>query len=297
MTIPEMISDFDAYLGRSPKAESTKLNYRSTARVFSEYCLKRGIRDLDHLRPEDCISFLRRRECAPDTMRSEMTRLKFMLSRCVENRVLEFNPFKHSDVRDIRPASRPRERYFDPEQLEQFLGAVQGEYGDYFLLLSETGLRKTEGLRLRYCDYYTHKQGQSYLKVEARPGWKPKTRRSARMVPLTQKADNVLLVRIQGHTGSQSDEIWPSGWTGRSVSRAFDFALKLAGLDGEDEQGEKLVVHSLRHSFATRLARKAVAQNEPLSAVRDVLGHATYKMLDTYWHSSNDERFGVMRGM
>jgi site-specific recombinase XerC len=43
-----------------------------------------------------------------------------------------------------------------------------------------------------------------------------------------------------------------------------------------------MTLHSLRHTFATRLAER----NVPLPAIRDLLGHSTIKMTGIYTHTS-----------
>lgn len=43
-----------------------------------------------------------------------------------------------------------------------------------------------------------------------------------------------------------------------------------------------MTLHSLRHTFATRLADR----NVPLPAIRDLLGHSTIKMTGIYTHAS-----------
>ena len=114
---------------------------------------------------------------------------------------------------------------------------------------------------------------------------------------MKEKEQGALDIQSKRRECNRAGGIWPLRWHSRSVSGSLNHALSAAGLDGRDSRGEKLVVHSLRHTFATRLARRAAEQNTPLAAVRDILGHASFREIDRYWHSNDKERFGAMRGM
>jgi integrase len=56
--------------------------------------------------------------------------------------------------------------------------------------------------------------------------------------------------------------------------RVFNRLLIAAGIDRVDAQGRKLDIHALRHSFASRLARRGV----PLQMAQRLLGHSDPKL-------------------
>lgn len=296
-TIKEMFTEFAEYLFESGKAESTIDNYMSSALAFKNYCHDNDIEYLDELTVMKCIKFVKRRERAPDTVRAEMTRITFMLNRCVENKYLDSNPFKHSDVRSLKPRSKWRELYFNGEQLVIFFKAalkiVSVLHTQFFFLLSETGLRSSEGRHLRYCDIHMDDKSEYSIRVEPRLGWKPKTERSVRSIPLTADAKNLLLELRKYHCGDPTDLIFPMSWTNRSLSYEFNKVLKHLDWHHRNHRGEKFVVHSLRHTFATRLSNEVARKRLPMAVIRDILGHAY--LLDRYIHTSEPQIYEAMR--
>lgn len=69
------------------------------------------------------------------------------------------------------------------------------------------------------------------------------------------------------------------------VSRTFERAVKAVGLNnGINDRRQKIVFHSLRHTFASRLVQKGVSLYE----VKELLGHTDIKMTMRYAHLAND---------
>ncbi|WP_319779940.1 tyrosine-type recombinase/integrase [Maridesulfovibrio sp.] len=79
--------------------------------------------------------------------------------------------------------------------------------------------------------------------------------------------------------------VWPNrnGSTVNKISATFPRAVKELGFNkGIDDRRMKLDFHSLRHSFATRLADAGT----PLTVLRDLLGHRDLTMVSRYAKSS-----------
>lgn len=69
------------------------------------------------------------------------------------------------------------------------------------------------------------------------------------------------------------------------VSRTFERAVKALGLNnGITDRRQKVVFHSLRHTFASRLVQKRVSLYE----VKELLGHSDIAMTQRYSHLAND---------
>jgi integrase len=71
----------------------------------------------------------------------------------------------------------------------------------------------------------------------------------------------------------------------KEISNSFDRAVKALGLnDGVKDRRDKLVFHSLRHSFASRLVERGV----DLYIVAQLMGHASIAMTERYSHLRPD---------
>jgi len=105
-----------------------------------------------------------------------------------------------------------------------------------------------------------------------------------RTVPMNIIIQKLLLARHLPGT-KPSDLIFPStkGTISSKISRTYPLTVKLLGLnDGIDDRRYFLTFHSLRHTFATRLAEAGT----PLTIIRDLLGHRDLEMVSRYAKSS-----------
>ena len=69
------------------------------------------------------------------------------------------------------------------------------------------------------------------------------------------------------------------------ISRTFERAVKALGLnDGITDRRRKVVFHSLRHTFASRLVQKRVSLYE----VKELLGHSDIAMTQRYSHLADE---------
>ena len=77
----------------------------------------------------------------------------------------------------------------------------------------------------------------------------------------------------------------------KQVSKAFERAVKKLGLnDGVEDRKDKVVFHTLRHTFASWLVMKGV----PLYTVSKLMGHKSIEMTERYSHLSPDtKRYAV----
>jgi integrase len=80
----------------------------------------------------------------------------------------------------------------------------------------------------------------------------------------------------------------------RSIERAFNGAVKRLGFnDGIEDRRNRVVFHTLRHTFASWLA----TQGESLYTIASLLGHATISMTQRYAHLMPEARRSAMAAL
>lgn len=106
-----------------------------------------------------------------------------------------------------------------------------------------------------------------------------------RMVPIPKKILGPLRAHVAGRL---TGYVFPSPRAGRRLStRAVQLLVKkLAALAGLPEAGKARYAtpHKLRHAYATRLLEAGATVYE----VRDLLGHSSIGVTETYLHSTPD---------
>ena len=148
-----------------------------------------------------------------------------------------------------------------------------------WLAFLETGARWSELTRTRWSDFDAAQQ-TLVLRAETT---KSKKRR---VIPLRQRTVDALEVLRTQHEGilqrnvTGADPIFRSPeasmWmrATNNAMRLFDRALERAGIPRVDDEGRKLDIHSLRHTFGSRLARNGVG----LVQVQRLMGHSDPKL-------------------
>ena len=296
------LAEFLNHLERSTARPNTVRGYRETIRKFHRFLDEvygRSVR-VSELTPELLIGFVKWMTGYSDnTVNNEVVRLSRICKRLVEKGLLGSNPARHPDVRDVTPRRTSHDRAFTDEELGVFLRGCaernmskhRADCEDLFLLLARTGLRIGEALALRWCGV-TFRAVGSFVSVERYRGWRPKTEASERFVPLARDVEGMLRKRLAGLSKLNPRElVFPVMFTNRSASLAFNRVLHRVGLDGRDHKGQKLVVHSLRHYFATQLV---IAGKDP-ATVRDLLGHASIVVTNRYFNVPREHLFEAVK--
>lgn len=76
-----------------------------------------------------------------------------------------------------------------------------------------------------------------------------------------------------------------NGQQRQSISKVFSLVVDALGLnDGVNDNKNKVVFHTLRHTFASWLAKKGV----PLYSIQKLMGHASFQMVQRYAHLSTE---------
>ena len=293
-----ILAEFGEHAERCHYKPKTKTHYRYAIRKFRRFLQGRPqVRRAKDVTPRLIVEYVhseKGRGIADNTIIVDLAHLGRIFQRAVERGTMVSNPCRHPDVKDVKPKMVPHERAFTDAELAAFLDGVsmlkgrhRESYRQYFLLLAETGMRLTEGLRLRWCDVH-FERGGSYLRIEAHDGWEPKTKAGTRTIPLTPRVEAMLRARLVARdTVDPTVAVFPPTWSMRWIDTVFNKVLREVGLAGLDGKGQKLRVHSLRHYYATRLVHSGA---DP-AAARDLLGHASIVQTNRYFNVPRGELF------
>lgn len=180
----------------------------------------------------------------PGTINRRVSTLRAMLSDAARHGHLSALPMFPPQLRAMNGRERILEDH-ERDAIEQALAKIgQPMLADVVEFLVETGARVGEALRLR---------GQDVdLKARRVTFWKTKNGRP-RTVPLTGRAVDAL---TRNMPALPSRRVFPVEY--ESLRHYWERAKELTGL-GEDDA---LVLHSLRHTCATKLARGGISLHQ-----------------------------------
>ncbi len=258
---------------------------------------------------------------APATLNREYAAISGMMRWGLRSRLISRNPLEHIGLLREHPKTR---RALSDEEVRRFLlaarhvdhemaqrkaakqtisGATKGPgyaavprapripQASLWLSLIETGARFGELTSCSWSDL-DHEQLKLRLRAEHTKSLRE------RWIPLRPKhVEELLRLRplhreYLGALPTAGDPIFrtPVGvpWKDhvRNALRAFHRVLAMAGIDREDEEGRRVNIHALRHTFATRLARSGVG----LVEAQKLLGHSDPKLTArVYTHLEVDQ--------
>jgi len=171
-----------------------------------------------------------------------------------------------------RRQARSRLRYLDEAEERRLLAHAERAAPDLtpmILVLLNTGLRLGEAVHLRWEDVDLL---QRRISIARHPedGWQPKSRQ-LRVIPL-----NATALRALASLPRRGPYIFHAGACSTAyhrIGRRLNGLLKAAGIFGA-------TVHSLRHTFGTRLAQAGV----PVTEIQRLLGHSSLTTTEIYMH-------------
>ena len=302
-----------------------------TARVSSGHeknirlRLARTLLELDGLRIRDLrpMHLIRLRNEALAAGRSNRTAnlivetVKSMLKWAVENGLIAVSPIQN--VKKL-PEGKGHQVYnrraMTDEEVERFLEAARADdrraallaeskrqpripQEPFWTAVLDTGARYGELRQATWGDI-SQREGLLVLRAES-----TKSRKS-RAIPLTKRL-RAALKKLQvdqqellGRLPQVTDPVFlsptgsPWGHYTTNPMRIFDRVLELANIPRVDARGEKLDIHALRHTFATRLARKNVG----IPQAQRLLGHSDPKLTASiYTHLDAEDLRGAIAAL
>lgn len=234
---------------------------------------KRRLHDISSFDLERLKSNLTKKELSPATVKHCL-----VLVREIFNKAREWG--KYHGENPIYGVKLPtlqnrRERFLNHDEADLLLKELAGvskSVHDQALLSLHCGLRAGEIFNLKGQDLDFQ---NGLIRI-----MDPKNKAS-RTAYMTQAVREILKAR---QPKDPNDLIFKDRWNGERiqyVSKTFERAVEKLGFNkGIEDPRQKVVFHTLRHTFASWLA----IQGTPLLTIKELLGHKTLAMTERYAH-------------
>ena len=210
------------------------------------------------------------------TINRKLAALSKMFTTAIELEVISKRPI----IKRL-PEAQHRVRFYTDEDFrkmgelcELFQSPTSNrwkQFYEYLVFMADTGLRQSEAFNMKWKDVLDHPPYSPERKAIL---IKDTKNQEDRVIPLTTKAQKILEdIQIEG------SEDGPWVWWTKPRLRQYWATLRNAMGWEHDKQA---VLHTLRHTFCSRLVQKGV----PLPIVRDLAGHKRIEMTLRYSHLS-----------
>ena len=226
---------------------------------------------------EEMLAVMQNEGKAPQTREQTRAVLSGILSMAIKKGLLaDPNPCRR--VKVARYDNR-RTRFLAPHEARKILDLLKVEgpqVHDEALLSLFSGLRAGEIFALTWAD--VDFENKLILVRD------PKNRKN-RHAYMTGEVETMLKARYGGQSPSAMVFPGPGGRRRQAMSSIFRRVVGELGLnEGIADRRQKLVFHSLRHTFASWL----VQAGEPLYTVKELMGHKSLTMTERYSHLAPD---------
>lgn len=262
-------------------ADSNKANGRTTDSYLYKHLMHLDEKRLDEISPfalEVLKQDILNKGLAPATAKHVL-----VLVGEVYNKAISWGEYTgENPVKKVKlPAlQNKRERFLTYEEATNLLNVLEKkslQLHDICLLSLYCGLRAGEILNLRGQDLDFE---NDFIHVSD-----PKNKHP-RKAYMTARVKEMLLTRIPESPGEIIFKDRKGGKI-KSVSRTFERVVDEISLnDGIKDTRQKVVFHTLRHTFGSWLA----LQGEPIQVIGELLGHRTLTMTMRYSHLTSDHK-------
>lgn len=169
------------------------------------------------------------------------------------------------------------------EELKQIGAVLSGDLLTAFALGWQEGLRRGEIVFLHKKDYdpIAHT-----IRICKKPEWQPKTKKSARTVPLHPETEKLILESIK-HSSTESPYIINiPGDRKKNSYLSYHYQQTLRKLLPKNH----CYLHKLRHTFGTML----VQNGTHLKVVCDLMGHSNILQTEKYTHTTQVQHIAAI---
>jgi integrase len=243
------------------------------AKTLCEYFKGHSLREINQIMIErykrERRETLSRRSVkySPASVNHELALLSKIFSMACDNNLMESNPCRKVKKLDV---DNERDRYLSYEEEERLMAQLTGRRAHLrpiVIVALHSGIRRGALLSLSWSQVDFQRNTITITRAKSKSG-------KAYSVPMNKTVRNELL-NLRSESGGV-DGVFTNPLTGVSltdIKHGFVSACRDAGI-------KDFTFHSLRHTFATRLADQGI----PQSAIRDLLGQSTLKMSHRYTH-------------
>ena len=223
------------------------------------------------------------KKLSPSTVNRDLACLRRILLFAVNRDVLDKTPFMAHKVRFLKESGRERILSFEEER--RYLAAASQPLRDVATLMLELGLRPGEVCSIRREDGHFY-AATPFLHVPF-----GKTKNAARDVPLTERAKEVLRLRLAQAKGEHLFPLRIGNETlaGMPRSLCYDWTQPMNELEPahmralrDSEIVPSFRIYDLRHTYGTRAAEAGM----DVLTLQRLMGHADLKTTARYVHLS-----------
>jgi integrase len=197
----------------------------------------------------------------------------------LKNDLLPLNPLQK--VQKLH--AEGRERTFTPEEFLALLRNSDALFRQVLLFFRLTGIRPGEFCRLTWeqVDFDNH-----ILVIRRHKGRRTSRVKKPRLIHLPPAAESLLRWRLQKY--GPTERVFLNGdaqpWRYNALRCRMRRLRVRAGI-GPDENGERIVLYTARHTFGTQAAAAGVTDRR----LADLMGHTDPKMTQKYIHLANPD--------
>lgn len=260
------------------RGQSTKLEYSRDLDKFFAFLRTQDIEKIDAVTTQMIEDYIFEKNDAPRTKRRKQSAIKGYFDFLARRRDITFNPA--DNLQSIKvPDDVPE--YLSKEQYELLLETIERRATPYYKerdllitkLLIRTGLRRAELYSLNVADV-------DLSKLRLRVKRKGNREELIILPPLLAK-EIKKYIYSSNRTGNQPLFLSKKGnrLSTSSIWHLIKSYAREAGLN------EAVTVHTLRHTYATRLLSKKL----PLPYIQKLMGHRSTQTTSRYLHIQNNE--------
>ncbi len=267
MRVSDLCALYLRSVKKSDKSPVTYTNYRGRLGTFVRFLDEHGTADVRGVTPQ--VMELYRLQLHDRMMVSSVNQALMVVSGLFSwarrMRLVDHNP-----VSDIElPRQRSERRAFTDQERLKLLQGASDEWRPVWKFLLLTGLRRKEMTRLAV-ESFELETPVPFVRVHGKGDkW--------RNIPL--EGELLLVAKELMRRAVAAGRASIVGYSYHYFGRIWEAERTRVGLPSD------LTLHSFRHDCATRLANDG---RTPLTEVRDLLGHSSVRVTETYVH--RDER-------